>query len=212
MSSFVVALSIHHLIVHHLDRLLLLRRLKGQFYCGVDATLQIGRYAFFVNGPCSMTPVREVALHFASDKGMILQFSNDAFLSKRQCFFDCRWVAKYIEEDEKLFFGMAHPLRMATIIMVKSCKNYRKFVTALYLFDAMISGINVDGVREGVRVKQQEYTFQLLTILMNFTLEDADFEYSRFDNFMNGEWKLFRLRREEIILDLALLDTHFKVS
>ena len=74
---------------------------------------------------------------------------------------------------------------------------------ALYLFDAMISGVH----QYGYKRECDETDYELICKLMNWTLNGGDTGNSEIDWFLQNEWKLFLLRkRKEIKLNLDDID------
>ena len=113
----------------------------GPFFCGLNCILNVGSFAITLKGPCSTSTVREVAVNFAKSDGIILRLENDTWNASEQYFFNCSWISNYFEESERLWMAGSRPLRIASITIVRSAKNYRKMMRALFLFDAMISRV-----------------------------------------------------------------------
>ena len=113
---------------------------KGPFFCGLNCILNVGSFAITLKGPCSTSTHREVAVNFAKSKGIILKLDNDTYSASRQEFFDCSWISNYFEEAERLWIGGSRPLRIVSIVIVQSAKNYRNMMRALFLFDAIYIG------------------------------------------------------------------------
>ena len=117
---------------------------RGPFFCGLNCPLNIGTYVICLNGPCSTTTQWAVAVNFAKSNGIILSLNNDTYAASEEIFFDCSWISNFIEESERLWIAGVKPLRIASIVIVQSARNYAKMVTALYLFDTMISAVTLD--------------------------------------------------------------------
>ena len=93
---------------------------KGPFFCGINTNLNIGYYAIRLMGPCSTSTARSVALNFAKSNGVILTLNNDGWAGQFQKCFDCSWISNYFEEAERLWIAGEYPLRIVTIVIVKT--------------------------------------------------------------------------------------------
>ena len=177
---------------------------SGPFFSGINRVLNIGSFAICLRGPCSTSTEMEVALNFAKEDGMILKLNNDSLSARYQCCFDCSWLSNYFEEAERLWIAGDEPLRIVTILVVQTAKNYNKMMRALFLFDAMISGVLL-----GEKIKPRSTDYELLSNLIELTL-NGDIAASELDSYLKDEWNLFIQRKEEIILDLHALDKGFQ--
>ena len=171
---------------------------KGPFFCGLNCPLNIGTYAIRLNGPCSTTTERAVAVNFAKSNGIILSLKNDTNLGQCEMFFDCSWISNFFEESERLWISGVSPLRIASIVIVRSARNYAKMMRALYLFDAMISAVDLDRCP----IKEKQSDFDLLSSLFDWTLSGGDAASSELDSYLKNEWNLFLQKREEIKLNI----------
>ena len=86
-----------------------------------------------------------MALNFAKESGVVVKVINDSANSSKQRFFDCSWISNYFEEAERLWIGgnASFALRIVSITIVRTAKTYQKMMRALFLFDAMISGVDL---------------------------------------------------------------------
>ena len=179
---------------------------RGPFFCGLNCPLNIGSYAIRLNGPCSTSTQRSVAVNFAKSNGVILKLNNDNLEAGTQCFFDCSWISNYFEESERLWIAGKRALRIVSIAIVQNAKNYRKMIRAFYLFDAMISGVSM----QGCPLKEKQSDFDLLSDLIKFTLNESDGGFTDFDLYLKNEWKLFLQNKTEITVNLYCLDSCFQ--
>ena len=179
---------------------------KGPFFCGLNCPLHIGSYAIRLYGPCSTSTKRSVALNFAKSNGVILKLSNDTSDGEEQCFFDCSWISNFFEESERLWIAGLRPLRIVHIVIVRTAKNYQKMIRALYLFDAMISGVDM----QFCGLQEKDSDFVLISDLVNETLKGNDSGFNQFDLYLQNEWKLFLQNKKEVILDMSRIDCHFQ--
>eukprot|EP01084_Bolivina_argentea_P221203 374706_1 len=113
----------------------------GPFFCGITRILNVPSFAMKFCAPCSTSKHVEVAINFAKRDGMLLELNNDGLGGMLTKFFDCSWISRYPDENERLFvhchrdFG----LRMHTIRIIETANNYELYVHALYLFDIMVT-------------------------------------------------------------------------
>ena len=178
---------------------------SGPFFCGINCVLNIGSFALCLKGPCSTTTVKIVAANFAKTGGMILKLNNNSLSAQYQSCFDCSWISNYFEEAERLWIAGEVPLRIMSILIVQSTKNYSRMLRALYLFDAMISGVLLGG-----ELSATESDVNLLSKLIASTL-NGEIDNTPFDMYLKDEWNLFIQRKQEIFLDLYALDNDFEL-
>ena len=180
---------------------------EGPFFCGLNCILNVGSFAITLRGPCSTSIRPEVALNFAKIDGIILKLDNDTFWGSRQTFFDCSWISCYAEESERLWIAAEYPLRIVSIVIVKTANNYEQLMRALFLFDAMISGVSL----EDCRIKPKSTDYNLVRKLIDSELNggvDADPE---FDEYLKKEWDLFLQSKQEIVLKLGQIQMYFGI-
>ena len=115
---------------------------KGSFYCGLNCELNIGEFAIYLKSPTSTSKNIEVAINFATKTG------NDTAAGKYQKMFDCSWISRFSEENERLWIGYngMRRLRIESIIIIESNKKYQLFFHSLWIFDhdMILSGESVD--------------------------------------------------------------------
>ena len=102
---------------------------RGPFFCGINCVLNIGSFAITLKGPCSTSIVKEVAISFAKENGMVFKLNNDSAHAQSQNFFDCAGISNYFEESERLWIAGRHPQRLVYIAMVQNAKNYMKTIS-----------------------------------------------------------------------------------
>ena len=87
-----------------------------------------------------------MALNFTKRDGVILKVSNGGYRAKDQKFLDCSWIFNYFEEAERLWIAGTDwtALRIVSFLVGRSPKNYEETMRALHVFDAMISGPDVE--------------------------------------------------------------------
>eukprot|EP01084_Bolivina_argentea_P263105 445202_1 len=119
----------------------------GPFYCGMSWVMNIPSFAIYLKGPCSTSKDVEIAINFAKRDGIIIQLQNDQFNEgAEQRFFDCSWISTYAEENERIFISGGHRLRIESITIIETAENFGTFFHSLYIFDSMISAVDVGAI------------------------------------------------------------------
>lgn len=186
----------------------------GPFFCGLNHILNVGSYAITLKGPCSTSTVRTVAMNFATEKGIILKLDNDTAQAREQKFFDCSWISNYFEESERLWISGKewYPLRIASIVIVRTANNYRKMMRALFLFDTMISGVPLSTkLFSGCKIEPTMEDYELLQKLIHSDLSGGIGAVADFDEYLKNEWALFLRSKEEIVLNWSYVRKDFYV-
>eukprot|EP01084_Bolivina_argentea_P060718 110909_1 len=105
-----------------------------------------------------------------------MQFNNVGERASIQLFgLDCSWLSNYNGEDEVLFIGGLHRIKIETLIVTRvgEVLNYERFFKALYIFDCMISGTkwtneHLPNIKSSDRV--------ILDNLIKHKLDEQDFK------------------------------------
>merc|ERR1712048_188494 len=91
-----------------------------------------------LNSPTSTSNQIEVAFKFAGPDGVVITFDNS--LQGHLRGWNCAWISSFKEEDEVLFFGGFHPIKVHNLRLIKTRQNLKKFMKALFEFDKMLNG------------------------------------------------------------------------
>ena len=75
--------------------------LKGPFYTGMSRVMILPEFNIFLYSPTSTSVQFSVALNFCGDSGMILEFDNSKGAARYTPGFDCSWISRFREEDER---------------------------------------------------------------------------------------------------------------
>ncbi len=79
--------------------------LYGPFYTGMSVVMALPEFNLFLCSPTSTSIQIEVALKFGGADGMTLQFNNTSEGNNDLVRgFDCSWVSRYKEEDERYLY------------------------------------------------------------------------------------------------------------
>ena len=128
---------------------------NGPFYCGLNRILNIeGKYKILFKAPLSTSKDIEVAIKFATRDGLIMEIQNNDFNEgAKQNMFDCSWISRYSEENERLFVANEHKLQIVSIRIIETGTNITLFWKALKLFDYILGG-------KGLYTQESELTEQ----------------------------------------------------
>eukprot|EP01084_Bolivina_argentea_P092022 165602_1 len=184
----------------------------GPFYCGLSVVLNIPSFAIHLKGPCSTSKVIEIAINFAKRDGIIIKLQNDMMNEgAHQTFFDCSWISNYAEENERLFIAGNYRLRIESILIIESGKNFEKYFHAFYLFDAMISGVNMSDLELGDSFRGY-YESQMDIISSDIVILEkliSNHNKDKFDPYIENVWHLFLNMKTQIIINIVYLRRYF---
>merc|ERR1711933_101159 len=83
----------------------------------------------------------EVAIKFSGDQGIVIQLDNPNTPQYNKLRgFNCQWLSRYKEEDERLFFGGYYRIKIESIRIRRTRQNFQTFIYSLWCFDTMITG------------------------------------------------------------------------
>ena len=171
---------------------------RGPFFCGVNCVLTVNLGALRLYGPCSTSTNREVAFNCAKSNGIILKVNNDGtHYSPRTRFFDCSWISNYFEEAERLFMAEKYPLRIVSVVIMRSAKNYRNMFRPFFFLKTLLSGWRMSGP---LQVQAQDCAFleQLLSPKSNAIDE--------FDPYLRNTVELFLISTRVFTINLWCID------
>ena len=75
--------------------------MKGPFYCRMSSIMTLPQFNIYLYAPTSTSVHIEVSMVFSGDHGMILEFANSVGFAQGTKGFDCSWLSRYKEEDER---------------------------------------------------------------------------------------------------------------
>ena len=79
--------------------------LTGSFFCGMSFVMNIPEFNIFLCSPTSTSKQIEVAIKFSGDQGIVIQLDNPQISQYGWLRgFNCSWVSRYKEEDERYSF------------------------------------------------------------------------------------------------------------
>ena len=112
----------------------------GPFFTGVTCVLPIPEFNIRLYSPTSTSKHIEVSIKFASGNGMIITLNNDKFSGKGLRFFDCSWISRYPDEDERLFIHGFLSIRVQSVRIIEQNQTYTKFFDIMFRFDLILNG------------------------------------------------------------------------
>eukprot|EP01084_Bolivina_argentea_P120619 213819_1 len=176
----------------------------GPFYTGMSVVLNIPSFAIFLKGPCSTSKCKQVAKNFAKRNGILIQFQNDTYNEGAlQNFFDCSWMSGYGEENERLFIAGNNRLRIASIIIINTAQNFKDFFHAFYLFDCMISAVDIWDSNISITEKDNKILTKIISSKTNQTVHG-------FEKYIENVFDLFCYKKTYITVNFHLLSQYFQ--
>ena len=116
--------------------------------------------------PTSTTKKYAVASRFSGNDGIIITLNNDTWSSAGLTLWNCSWSSNYSAEDERVFCGGEHPIKIENVKIISTQKHFKKYFKSLYYFDMMISG-NFE-VKQKINIDEEDVLF--LTELIDLKL------------------------------------------
>eukprot|EP01084_Bolivina_argentea_P271770 462515_1 len=171
--------------------------LSGPFYCGMTCVMHMPGFNIRLCSPTSTSMQIEVAIKFSGDDGMILQFNNVCSPADLLRGFNCSWISRYKEEDERLFFGGQWMIKIESIRIRRTAQNFKKFMHSLYYFDNMITGGNFTNMK--IKTAHTE----IIKCLINHTLGKQITK--KIDPYIYSTFECFCQSKQQIALDLYQL-------
>merc|ERR1712228_271277 len=132
-------------------------------------------------------------------KGMVFTFDNPRSEVQYKYLrgWNCSWISQFKEEDELLFFGGYYFIKVHNLRLIKTKENFKKFVSAIWFFDLMLTGAYLNGV------KQNKINRFYVENLMNLCLKKET--KASFPPFIIECFDAFIQNKKQIIFDLCWL-------
>ena len=163
----------------------------GPFYCGISKIMAFPSICIRLCGPCSTSKERAIAVKFAGEEGLVVEFKNHI---QELHFFDC-WMSHFKAEREILQFGGGHMIKIEEITHIKSGRKYSKLMQRLVTFEQIINGSHENNF----------YNDELLITSSNVN-RLKDFIVNNLENNNNDEYEhqllnTFRFNKNEITIN-----------
>ena len=139
---------------------------------GLNCVLPIPQFNIRLFAPTSTSKYIEVATRFSGDDGMIITFNNDIWSGCR--FFDCSWISRFLDEDERVFVNGTFPLRVQAVRITATSQRYTKSIESLFLFDYLLSNSEALIGHEFFSLLQNSNERLIFQMLCNEGILDAD--------------------------------------
>eukprot|EP01084_Bolivina_argentea_P131230 231654_1 len=180
----------------------------GPFFCGLSVVMAIPEFNIRLCSPTSTSKQFTVATRFGGYSGMIIEMNNngDAVSGTYLRCFNCTWLSKYPEEDERLFFGGDYRIRIMSVRNIETKQNFARFARPLFFFDAMIDGSDPLGFKDHIEAKD----IFILSSLINIEL--GSIGNNKFDKYIEDSFHLFCFKKTQIIINLDYMYGYFKKS
>eukprot|EP01084_Bolivina_argentea_P239210 402078_1 len=178
------------------DNFNMINKETGPFYCGLSSVIKVPQFVIYLNGPFSTSKDIEIAINFAKRNGMIIQLDNQnaGQCTKQTRFLDCSFISNYAEENERLFMWTEYPLKIESIRIIETAKNYQSFMHSFYVFDAMISGVSHK------HIKVTRVDVDVLEKLIN------EVPTKNIDTYVRNTFKLYLNQKNEIKININDFD------
>ena len=98
------------------------------------------------------------------------------YYDKRLRAFGVSWISNYGSENEWIFCGGRYGIKVEDVRMQKSGEKYYTWIKALYCFDAMLNGTDIDVTN----VTKQD--FKILKSLIDHKLHISRNKYDKYIN------------------------------
>eukprot|EP01084_Bolivina_argentea_P090811 163549_1 len=114
------------------------REVQQRFYHGLDSKFVCSSTMIRFCAPVSCSTLRSCILQYVGDEsGVILECKPYTPYLR---FFDANWLSLHCAENEKIFCGGDWPLRIESILDMRSCFNYRYYLLAMNILMDLIRG------------------------------------------------------------------------
>ena len=168
----------------------------GPFYCGLNCVLNIPQFAVSFQCPTSTTKTKEIAIRFAGESGMMMVMNNKGVESQYERFLNAQWLSCYPEEDERLFVGSTYHLKVESVVLIQSAKNYRLSFGAFAKLDQALNGT---AMKEVVTPKEQDIIVEAMESVKGRGTVSKRSQF--LDQFAVDNFYLMTLQKTKIILD-----------
>ena len=181
------------------------RNENGPYFCGMSFIMVMPQFNTRLNGPTSTTKQIAVATRFGGDDGIIITLNNNGYNGSRYLrFWNCSWISDYDAEDERIWCGGDRQIKIESVTIISSGKNFCNYFKTFYYFDCMLSGNSMRG--ETVDLKKSD--IQMIQNLINYKLNfKGKISYPR---YIVNTFDIFTDNKQQINLYLGMIDKKFK--
>ena len=180
------------------------RELKGPFFSGLSYKLVFPEFVLRLSSPTSTSYNLEVALNFTNDKqGLIVKLNNTVPLHNHLRGFSCSWLSAYKEESECLFFGGHYRIKIETVTIMETKRNYKTFFKALEKVNKIFNGKYICQLEDDRLSNKDRLFFSFL--LFGVVLDKKDISSLKIDKYIKDTITSFKKNKTQIILNIDFL-------
>ena len=178
-------------------------------YCGLSRIFYFPEFDIRLCSPSSTTYQIAVAIKFSGGKdGIVIKLKNEVRSHNVIMGFNTGWISAFKEESEGLYFGGHYMMRINSITIMETKKNYETSIKVLKEFNYMFNGEYIGKDCENGKLSSSELV--LINGLLDYILFDDDKDkqkiYSSIDSYILNTFKLYSQNKMQILLDLEQLD------
>ena len=186
------------------------------FYTGVTCLLPIPQFNIHLYAPTSTSVQLSVATKFASDDGMIISFTNQRGPATLLAFFDCSWISRYPDEDERVFAHGFFPIEIQCVRIMETNSKYISLFAALYVFDITFSSFgifdenmleqpNMDVIDELFENECIFPTKERLDVCCNHTESDVQQTNPTNDPYIKSMFNQYIQQKKKVVISLQVI-------
>ena len=199
--------------------------LKGPFYTGMNHVMNMPQFNIDLLSPTSTSVHIEVATRFGGESGMILQFNNDSGSGQHTFGWDCSWLSRFKEEDERytihhihhcltvivcicyffvhrLFFRTNRRLSIVSIRIMEDASNLEKVIEPISFLDECLTDPHT------LTVKKSKSHYNTLRKLFDITLgNDSSIDTNK---YILGTFRCFIRNKTRLYINFENLKKAFK--
>eukprot|EP01084_Bolivina_argentea_P169004 292997_1 len=175
---------------------------SGPFYVGINRVMYIPQCYLYLGSPTSTSVDVEVSINFGTRAGMVIQLNNNYYEAQELPFFDCSWISRYGEENERLFFGGYDIIIVESVILLDSKQDYEQWFHALGLLDGLFSGSLGLFTWPGA---EKNAPIDIMTAILKLAMKQL--KESEFDSYNASNIKLYFKRKTTVHIQLAMFDS-----
>jgi len=176
---------------------------SGPFFSGVNRVMAIHQFLIRLSCPISTSKQMEVSMNFAKRSGIIITLNNDghsnAYLTS---FFDCSWLSRYPDEDERVLCGGLMPIRVQSIRIMETNQNFENIMHALFVFDTMVNGAYWDPDEDDDKSKMRITKTDRINI-ENLMIKSNTYSTKTVDPYILSIIKAYKRKKKQIIIFMA---------
>eukprot|EP01084_Bolivina_argentea_P146032 255821_1 len=194
----------------------------GSCYIGVEYII-VPAIKVRLRAPISTSKYLSVVLRFLNDMkdGIIIEIGANNYMSSSYELsgFACNWLCNFSGENEVIFMGGKHTMKICSIRNVYTTTNYENYCRAVYYFDLMLMGVEIP-INEIKKIKRIDYQLLNHIIIRQLTfnskrdllLNDSGKKNDDINmQYMEDMFEFYCNNKKTVIINLRLLQKCYKV-